>query len=101
MTQYLPYTKKEYMALLHRELKEYEAELDDLTAEEREDLHKWVADGNSPYNNGWYICCEYGHPMDYIAAERVIEDMRLNPESYGISLEREICDDVSDDDIPF
>jgi hypothetical protein len=39
---------------LRRELKEYLVTISDLTADEHKELHEWVADGNSVYDNGYY-----------------------------------------------
>lgn len=44
-----------------------------MTAEERNELKKWVQSGNSPYDNGWYIATEAGGPMDFVNALRFIE----------------------------
>lgn len=44
-----------------------------MTAEERNELKKWVQSGNSPYDNGWYITTETSGPMDFVNALRFIE----------------------------
>ena len=93
------YTKKESNALQRRELKNYEAEIDDITAEEREGLHKWVADGYSPYENPCLFCDGDGYTMDYIHAIRIGEDMRLTPEAYIREYETEST--YVDDSAPF
>ena len=45
-----------------------------MTAEERNELKKWVQSGNSPYDNGWYIATEAGGLMDFVNALRFIEN---------------------------
>jgi len=94
ITQYLPYTRKEYMALLSRELEEYKAKIDDMTVAEHKDLRKWVADGYSPYENPCLLYSEDGCIMDYITAIRINEDMENNPDEYSWGSN-------SDDSIPF
>jgi hypothetical protein len=99
MTHYLPYTIKEYMALLFKELKEYEAEIGGMTAEERKQLRKWVADGGSVCDNPWGMCADNDHSIDYITAIRIIDDIWYNPDDYfGVS---KTAPDALDDNIPF
>ena len=74
---------KEYKINLRRELKEYEQTFTDLTDEERNELHEWVTDGNSVYDNPYLIVYDGGRPVDYIEAIRTIEDLRNNPEYYN------------------
>ena len=45
-----------------------------MTSEERKELHKWVASGRSPYDNGDYIYGENGWPMDFVSAMRFEAD---------------------------
>ena len=45
-----------------------------MTSLERKELHKWVASGRSPYDNGDYIYNENGWPMDFVNAMRFVED---------------------------
>lgn len=45
-----------------------------MTPEERKDLEKWVAAGNSPYENGDWICYEGGGLVDFITAERMMKE---------------------------
>ena len=40
----------------------------------RKELHKWVASGRSPYDNGDYIYGENGWPMDFVSAMRFEAD---------------------------
>jgi len=67
--------EKERIEYLKNELKEYENRVGHMAADERKGLRKWVASGNSAYNNPYYISCEDGGPMDYISAMRVTEEM--------------------------
>ena len=53
--------------------KKYEKEMA-MTSEERKELHKWVASGRSPYDNGDYIYGENGWPMDFVSAMRFEAD---------------------------
>jgi len=76
-------SKRERQAMLHRELKEYEATISDLTVAERKELREWVAEGNSAYDNGCYMAGEDGNPMDYITANRITADMVKNPQDYN------------------
>ena len=41
-----------------------------MTLDEKSELHKWVASGGSPYENGYGYCFENGNQMDFIEAER-------------------------------
>lgn len=43
-----------------------------MTEEEHIELCKWVQDGNSPYDNGWYISSENGTSLDFVNAMRII-----------------------------
>ena len=45
-----------------------------MTSDERKELHKWVAKGRSPYDNGDYIYGENGCPMDFVNAMRFVND---------------------------
>jgi len=54
--------------MLHEEMKEYEAARR-LKPDERKSLLDWVAEGNSVYNNPFYVYDDYG-TVDYISAYR-------------------------------
>jgi len=89
-TRTLDKSRKDF---LHRQLKEYEAEIGIMTEDERKELHEWVATGNSVHDNPYYIYGEDGHPMNYINAIRynkeLCEEMRnLTPEQLA-EFERE------------
>lgn len=58
---------KETRELLMKQLEEYEREIT-MSFEERKVLHRWVASGRSPYDNGDYICGSGGYPLDFISA---------------------------------
>ena len=63
----------EHREILTEQLKKYEKEMA-MTSEERKELHKWVASGRSPYDNGDYIYGENGWPMDFVSALRFEAD---------------------------
>jgi len=77
------HTEREIRNALRRELKQYEASVGDLSPDERKALHQWVADGNSVYENAFWLAGEDGNPLCYIAAMRLVSDMLVNPEDYG------------------
>jgi hypothetical protein len=56
----------------------------ELTPDERKALHKWIADGNSVYDNAWGIASEDGNPLGFIEAFRLVDDMLSYPEDYGL-----------------
>lgn len=60
---------------LRRELKEYKGTIGVMTEDEKKELYEWVAAGNSVHDNPYYIYGEDGHPMDYITAIRLNEDL--------------------------
>ncbi len=45
-----------------------------MTCDERRELLKWVASGNSPYENGYSLYAENGFLMDFVNAGRCIEE---------------------------
>lgn len=59
--------------VLLQQLRKYEKEVT-MTIEERRDLYEWVADGESPYDNGYNINGENGWPMDFVSAMRFVSD---------------------------
>jgi len=68
-------TDKAFKALLRAEMEEYMITIGELTATEKQDLRRWVADGNSVHDNPCSLYDEDGHPMDYINAVRVNAEM--------------------------
>lgn len=64
---------QENREILTEQLKKYEKEMT-MTSEERRELHKWVAKGHSPYDNGDFIYGENGWPMDFVSALRFVDD---------------------------
>jgi hypothetical protein len=46
-----------------------------MTPDERKELHKWVAKGRSPYENGYYICGGNGGLIDFVGALRAINEI--------------------------
>lgn len=65
-------SKEQQQALLVQ-LMDYEDNLQ-MTEEERKSLNDWVAEGNSPYDNGDYIYEGDGSPMDCISASRFVDE---------------------------
>ena len=66
----------ECQKILLKQLKEYEQSFHDMTHEERHLLHMWVRKGNSPYENGDYVCDDNCRPMDFVNTLRFWEDMK-------------------------
>lgn len=73
---------KEHKKELRRDLREYERTIADLTDEERINLHLWVADGNSIYENPYHMTDSSYRPLDYIEAIRVTEGLWKSSEHY-------------------
>lgn len=73
--------KQEYLT---KELKDYEM-CTQMSAEERRELHTWVAAGNSVHDNPDYISGEDGWPMAFVEAFRA--DIALCEEMASLSLE--------------
>ena len=46
-----------------------------MSKEERKLLHEWVKNGNSPYENGDYVCDDNCQPMDFVNTLRFWEEM--------------------------
>ena len=61
----------ELRKILLADLERYTSEVQ-MTEEEYTALCKWVREGNSPYDNRWYMSTESGHPLDFVKAMRVI-----------------------------
>ena len=57
---------------LINEMERYLTLVPDASEEEISELKKWVAVGNSPYANPWYIADERGTELPFIEARRVI-----------------------------
>lgn len=92
----------EAQELLSEQLKQYEGSIQ-MTKEEKKELRKWVAAGNSPYENGDYIYDENGWPLDFVRASRFVEEQiewfnSLTPEEQEQEL-RDLHDDS--EDLPF
>ena len=81
-------TKRKIRNALRRELKQYEASVGYLTPDEHKELHQWVTDGNSVYENAFWIAGEDGNPLCYIAAIRLVADMVSHPEDYTFGPDR-------------
>ena len=63
----------EVQELLLEQLRKYESSME-MTREEKKELRKWVAAGNSPYENGDYIYGENGWLLDFVRATRFVEE---------------------------
>ena len=57
---------------LLNEMKRYLTLVTDASEEEISELKEWVAEGNSPYANPWYIADERGTELPFIEARREI-----------------------------
>ena len=66
---------KSTKTFLLKELREYMRTVGGMTEDEKNDLHEWVASGNSAYDNPYYYSDDRGQPMDYISAMRVNDEM--------------------------
>ncbi|MGL6197829.1 MAG: hypothetical protein ACRC3H_02740 [Lachnospiraceae bacterium] len=64
---------REKQEVLEQQLKQYKKEME-MTQAERRELDKWVASGNSPYDNGDYVYGENGWPLDYLSAQRAADE---------------------------
>ena len=63
------HVSEEVQELLREQLIAYKKEIA-MTPDERKELHKWVARGRSPYDNGNYVYGENGWPLDFVRALR-------------------------------
>ena len=62
---------------------------------------EWVASSNQALCNPYYLYGDDGHPLDYITAARIAEDMVRNPEDYHPNPGLELCDDLDNEAPPF
>lgn len=98
---------KDLRTLLSKDLQRYVKEIQMTDAEYRE-LCEWVQDGNSPYDNGWYIATDAGTPMDYISAKRLVEGGRCVNAGYDTINDEPIflvqdddTESAADEEVPF
>ena len=92
----------EVQELLSAQLRKYESSME-MTREEKKELRKWVAAGNSPYENGDYIYGENGWLLDFVRATRFVKEQMewfnsLTPEEQAQEL-RDLHDEG--EDLPF
>lgn len=92
----------EAQELLSEQLRKYESSME-MTREEKKELRKWVAAGNSPYENGDYIYGENGWLLDFVRATRFVDEQMewfnsLTPEEQAQEL-RDLHDEG--EDLPF
>ena len=69
-----------------RDMRSYLKRFPDATPDEKVALRNWVKASNSPYENDSYVVTESGGPMDFISAQRFLEEeyqeYLKDPESY-------------------
>ena len=95
----IKYTAKDMKGVLRKELREYEVTIGYMTPDELKELREWVAAGNSVHCNPHILYGDDGHPMDYITANRIAEDMNRNPDNYHT--EPKSCADDEIEELPF
>jgi hypothetical protein len=80
----------------------YSLSFEDITEDEKRNLQKWVADGNSIFENPYCYSDESGRPMDFINACRfnteLYEEHLASLSTKPIDVEHAIA---WDDDLPF
>ena len=78
--------EKEIRRKNQRDMRSYLKRFPDATPDEKAALRNWVRAGNSPYENDSYVVTESGGPMDFISAQRFLEEeyqeYLKDPESY-------------------
>ena len=78
--------EKEIRRKNQRDMRRYLKRFPDATPDEKAALRSWVRAGNSPYENDAYVVAEFGAPMDFISAQRFLEEeyqeYLKNPEAY-------------------
>ena len=75
--------------------------IDNITESEMQDLHEWVASGNSVYDNPCLMSDESGRPMDFINGCRMAFEM-ANDTSIFFGDEPDSVDGGGwDDELPF
>jgi hypothetical protein len=77
-----PKVKGDFMTALEKERKQYAKQQyrifvreNDITPVERKSLLEWVNDGNSVYDNPWYVSGEDGWPLNFVDAQRFIDEL--------------------------
>lgn len=75
---------------------------------EYKELCQWVQAGHSPYDNAWDIATDWGTPIDYISAKRIVERGIGLIAAYDIVNDEPIflvqnddTDDCADEELPF
>jgi hypothetical protein len=83
-------------------LSEYEEIFDGMTAEEKEELREWMANGNSVNSNPYLLYGDNGELMDLLNARRVAEEMAAYPERFRSPVvEDQENGSLLFDDVPF
>ena len=68
--------QKERQQFLSRpDVRVYLQKYPDITAEEKNDLLKWLKSGQSPATNDCNLCDDRGYPLDFIHARRTERDL--------------------------
>ena len=66
--------EKEIRRKNQRDMRSYLKRFPDATPDEKAALRSWVQAGNSPYENDAYVVTESCAPMDFISAQRFLEE---------------------------
>lgn len=82
--RFYKHVKRVNRELLEKQFKEYVREIP-MSKKEIRELREWVADGNSPYDNDFYLCDEYANPLDFISAFRIMKESEKNENQYHFS----------------
>ena len=98
---------KKVRLMLSNDLQRYMQEVK-MSESEYKELCQWVQDGHSPYGNAWDIATDWGTPMDYIRAKRIVESGigliaaydTVNDEPIFL-VQEDGTDDSSDKELPF
>ena len=104
--------EKEIRRKNQRDMRRYLKRFPDATPDEKEALRSWVRAGNSPYENDAYVVTESGAPMDFIGAQRFLEEeyqeylkdpeaFRGCPDSDAVTSSRPSYDPVTGEELPF
>ena len=70
-----------------------------MTKDEKRELAQWVADGNSPFANPWWIVHENNRQFSFLEALRFIDDI-ASELAYDDDIDDELWD-VTKENLPF
>ena len=68
-----PRERSQYLS--RPDVRAYLQKYPDATAQEKQDLVKWLKAGQSPATNDCNLCDDRGYPLDFIDARRTEEDL--------------------------